>query len=177
MGRKWKWPLATFVAGFVLGSMYQTDVPSAPATQPDPVVHESAAEPRRLTESIPWPVAVDVTKNKSPPAGQSGGASAGTRVNVPSDPRSSYSVVEISPKVDGRVVILTRRSGPSGVSHSRRECDCGANTFRYLGDGATVADALRPKVPTESFVPLVGSGSIGSVSAHVCWFACRFYKF
>lgn len=104
------------------------------------------------------------------------GASVGAVVSVPSDKNANYELVEISSKVGGKVKILTKRSGRSGVAFSRRECSCGNKTFRYLGDGATLAEAKRSKVPAEPFVALISSNGLGSVSYHVCGFACRFYR-
>lgn len=93
-------------------------------------------------------------------------------IPVASDLRAQYELLEMSKRTNGRVSILTKRKGPSGVSYSLRECDCKRNMFRYLGDGDSLAIARTPKVPAEDFVALVGTGGLGSVSYHVCQYAC-----
>lgn len=103
-------------------------------------------------------------------AGGRRGAHIGDRVPVPSDARSEYQVFEISNKLSGRVKILTRREGPSGRSFSFRECGCDSSTFRYLGDGDSF-DAAKNGKPEPKMTRLVA----GSISDHVCDFACKYY--
>lgn len=89
-------------------------------------------------------------------------------IAVPSDPRASYSAVERRSLGPDRVEIITRREGPSGVTFARREVDCRALTFRYLGEGDTLAQARRPGPPPTRMAQLVE----GSISYHVVHFAC-----
>jgi hypothetical protein len=92
-------------------------------------------------------------------------------VPVPSDPRASYVALDIKPKPRGMVEVLTRRDGPSGVSFSLREIDCGRRTFRYIGEGDTrdeVARASARSRPGNTMGPLTD----GSISTHVANFAC-----
>lgn len=129
------------------------------------------------TNSQQWQVSTVEVVKSAPKTRGSGGAAEGTSIDVPSDANAAYSVVDISTKVNGRVTITTNRRGSSGQTFSRRECDCGANKFRYLGDGSTLADAKKPISPPEQFVDLVAWGGMGSVSHHVCKFACSFYRY
>ncbi|MBX3561102.1 MAG: hypothetical protein KF780_04745 [Sphingomonas sp.] len=93
----------------------------------------------------------------------------GEAVPVPSDPRASYRLVSWSRMENGNLEALTRRDGPSGTSFARREIDCDAMTFRYLGEGDTLAEA-------EADSPNLGEMSAllpGSISTEVSEFVCR----
>ena len=57
------------------------------------------------------------------------GASAETRISVPSDPRASYYALEVTGSENKRV-ITNRRIGPSGTSYAQRLCDCATGTFK-----------------------------------------------
>jgi hypothetical protein len=97
-----------------------------------------------------------------------GAAQAGPKISVPSDPRAAYELVSRSTLPNGRLSVVTKRSGPSGVSYSRREIDCRAMTFRYTGDGDSLAALDRP----------YAKGTMGpltpqSISTYVAQAACR----
>jgi hypothetical protein len=93
----------------------------------------------------------------------------GEPVPVPSDPRARYWLLDWSRMSNGNLEVLTRRSGPSGVSYARREIDCGAMTFRYLGEGDSVAEARQDSPNPGGMGELVG----GSISTEVSQFVCR----
>lgn len=61
------------------------------------------------------------------------------RLFVPSDTKASYYLTEVS-SLGGNLSIVTKRLGPIGQSFSKREIDCSANMFRYLGDGETLEE-------------------------------------
>ena len=90
-------------------------------------------------------------------------------ISVPSDRRAQYAVIGKIIKKGARVVITTRRDGPSGRSFSRRECTCNKMLYRYLGDGETLAEALSDRVPADNLSPRVR----GSISDHICRHGCR----
>ncbi|MDN4592138.1 hypothetical protein DBA29_27025 [Xenophilus aerolatus] len=87
-------------------------------------------------------------------------------LSVPSDSRATYDLVELR-KAGTKRTVVTKRVGPSGTSFAIREIDCKAQTFRYLGEGDTLAEAKRNK-KSESMSPL----SQGSISYHVALAAC-----
>ncbi len=96
-----------------------------------------------------------------------------TTISVPSDQKATYEVVELTSKPNGHGFILTKRTGSSGASFSLRECACGTNTFRYLGNGDTEQQARRVQSPPSQFAILIGkSGGMGSISFYVCEHAC-----
>jgi len=99
-----------------------------------------------------------------------GGAYVGQPMHIYSDPGTAYEVAAISGKSRGIVTIMTKRSGRSGISYTRRECDCDNGTGRMIGDGASKSAALQNR-PAEPFYRL----SAGSISAEVCAFACEFH--
>lgn len=106
--------------------------------------------------------------------GQAAGAQAGMAVDVPSDPKGRYRLVDVQRGRPGFAVITTERNGPSGQSFAVRECSCPVQSYRYLGDAATLAEAKRERATHDTFADLVHDGKgQGSVSYHVCVFACR----
>jgi hypothetical protein len=98
---------------------------------------------------------------------------ASRRVPVPTDTRATYHAIEIAPSPIGRVII-TQRDGPSGRSFVRRECTCPVGQYRVLGDSQTAVGVMRDR-PEEPLAALVYDrvSKMGSVSWHVCDFACR----
>lgn len=97
-----------------------------------------------------------------------GAAQAGPRISVPSDSRAAYELVSRSPLPNGRLSVVTKRSGPSGVSYSRREIDCRAMTFRYTGDGDTLAQLDQPYAKGK-----MGPLTPQSISTYVANAVCR----
>jgi len=88
-------------------------------------------------------------------------------ISVPSDPRASYTALQVTPQPNGVVTILTRRAGPSGTSFALREVDCRSDRARYLGEGDTAEEAQHGRTPG-TMAPLAA----GSISWHVARFAC-----
>ncbi len=89
------------------------------------------------------------------------------KISVPSDPSASYTLLEFEVKQNMIAHITTQRDGRSGRSFSKREVDCGAYQFRYLGDGDTMAQ-MNASRPDPQLSPLV-RGSISEViSSYVC---------
>ena len=99
-----------------------------------------------------------------------GAASASAQpIPVPSDSVALYEALDVTPKPNGLVEILSRREGRSGTTFSLREVDCGSDLFRYLGAGDTRQEAMRREAQNSTaLAPLVE----GSISWHVARFAC-----
>lgn len=97
-----------------------------------------------------------------------GDAAGGTVFDVPSDARARYFLLNVEPGSGGNIVATTRREGPSGITYARREIDCNAQTFRYIGEGDTLEQAKQPAPNPGDMGPLV-DGSISDVSVK---FAC-----
>ena len=92
---------------------------------------------------------------------------------VPSDPRASYRVMRSTMNPEGHVRILTERTGPSGVSYTRRECLCPVGWYRVLGEGEFASDAMVERRPLEKFSKLIHDERGGSISYYVCEYGCR----
>jgi hypothetical protein len=92
---------------------------------------------------------------------------AETPLDVPSDPKARYFVLEKVGKGAERT-ILTKRVGPSGTSFSRRLYNCSQGTVKYLGTGDTLEQMKRSK-PDANMSPIVN----GSIAFHVGREACR----
>lgn len=97
----------------------------------------------------------------------------GTEIQVPSDMRARYWMVEGQRVTATILQIITRRDGPSGRSFAFRQIDCDKREFRYLGEGDTLEEAKVGKnfVATgmESLVPQ-------SISTYIADFACANIK-
>lgn len=94
-------------------------------------------------------------------------AAKNSTIAVPSDSRATYTAVEVR-KAGAKRIIVTERAGPSGSSFAIREVDCVARTFRYLGEGDTLAEARQNK-KSGPMAPLVH----GSISYYVALEACE----
>lgn len=98
---------------------------------------------------------------------------ADATIEVPTDLRAQYFLIQTGLLPNGNVVVTSRREGPSGVSYARRECACRTDRFRYLGEGDTLEKTMRSKSPPEKMADLFKTGDgLGSISYHVCQYAC-----
>ena len=94
-------------------------------------------------------------------------AAAETTLAVPSDSKAKYFVIERGGTADNPTLV-TKRVGPSGTSYSKRQFDCRARTWKYLGDGETVDEMKRSK-PDKNMAPLVS----GSIADYLWRDACK----
>jgi len=88
-------------------------------------------------------------------------------VPVPSDPRAIITLLTWREMPNGNREALTLRRGPSGDTYSRREIDCSARTFRYLGTGDTLEEAQLDR-PDPGMAALTDQ----SISTYVSDFVC-----
>jgi hypothetical protein len=117
----------------------------SPATAPRA---EIPPEPARPTPNAPKP-------------------NTGERIVVRSDPGVAYHLIRMTADEGGLLTIVTRRDGPSGTSFSRRELDCIAAQFRYLGEGDLLEDAERDG-PATKLAPLVDGSISDAIARHAC---------
>ncbi|PHR92940.1 MAG: hypothetical protein COA69_06365 [Robiginitomaculum sp.] len=94
-------------------------------------------------------------------------ASKPVSINVPSD-SASYYLLSKTKMSSGNWNAVTKRNGSSGTSYSRREINCRAQTFRYLGDGDTIKE-MNGYYNKGHMADLV----TGSISYHVVQHVCR----
>mgnify|MGYP006950298346 CR=1 FL=1 len=82
------------------------------------------------------------------------------------DPGASYQLTSVEENGAGFLVAVTQRTGRSGVSYAVREIDCERQTFRYVGEGDTLEEALKPAAALGEMTSLVqGSSSDAAVQA------------
>ncbi len=94
------------------------------------------------------------------------GCSAEYQIDVPSDAKARYFVLE---KTGGNAaVIVTRREGKSGTSFSKRLYDCKYNEVKYLGTGETLA-GMASSAPDPNMSTIVP----GSIAYYVGLEACK----
>ena len=92
----------------------------------------------------------------------------GIPFKVASDSRARYFLLDVVPGKNGNIIATTRREGFSGTRFSRREINCLAWTFRYVGEGDTLKQASRTNYNVGKMSELV-DGSISDVAVK---FAC-----
>jgi hypothetical protein len=123
---------------------------------------ESGAVP--VGESV---IAEPYDKYTATPPQPTAAAKRGPTVPVWSDPKATYTDEGSGELANGNLWIITRRDGPSGVSFSKREIDCAAETFRYMAEG----DALNSMSASNDAT--LGQLTEGSISTLVSDYACR----
>lgn len=102
-------------------------------------------------------------------------SSAGVQVaigkpyKIESDPSATYYNLELGGSGKLRTIV-TKREGKSGTSFAKREVDCAARTFRYLGDGDSL-DAMKASKPSKPS-PSMGPLTERSISSYVADQAC-----
>lgn len=90
---------------------------------------------------------------------------------IPSDASATWVVLEkTGAPADELHTITTKRSGPSGVSWSKREYNCLRWTVRYLGTGST-PEQMRASAADARPAPITQ----GSIADHLGREACRNY--
>jgi hypothetical protein len=92
----------------------------------------------------------------------------GDAIPVTSDPGATYHLLRWSMMPNGNREALTRRDGPSGTSYARREIDCEARTFRYLGEGETQAEAEADAPNPGRMGELIPPSISAQVADYVC---------
>ncbi len=73
-------------------------------------------------------------------------ASVDNSIVYASDPNARFEILSTKRLPNGNIEVLNKRIGPSGVSFSRREISCSKYTYRYLGEGDTLDDAMKNDV-------------------------------
>lgn len=119
--------------------------------------------PARSTITKPKPPA---SKPPSQQSKQSKRSSQGYLLPIPLEPNVRFYVLEKGGTA-ARPTMVTKRVGSSGTSYSQKEFDCAAGTWRYLGDGDTLAQ-MRKSAPA----PTMGPVQQGSTAWHQWQHAC-----
>ena len=88
-------------------------------------------------------------------------------LKVPADPYASYEVIDINQRSDGMIEIVTKRTGKSGTSYSKRLVNCQNQTAKYLGDGDTLEQMEKSKA-SPRMGPLVEGSSTHAAAMYAC---------
>lgn len=88
-------------------------------------------------------------------------------LHIPSDSKANYLVLEKGGSGPQRTIV-TKRTGSSGTSYSKRLYDCSNGTVKYLGSGDSPEEMRRSK-PDPRMGPIVE----GSIAYYVGREACR----
>ena len=92
----------------------------------------------------------------------------GKVIEVASDLGVAYRLLKSKKMRNGNLEILTRRDGSSGTSFARREVDCGSMTFRYLGEGDSLAEAQQDGPNPGEMTEAMSTSISGEVSRFAC---------
>jgi len=92
----------------------------------------------------------------------------GFAIGAPSDPGAEYRILSITRMPNGNLEVLSRRDGRSGTSFARREIDCDAETYRYLGEGDTREQALRDGPNPGPMSEVTGTSASSDVLSAAC---------
>lgn len=95
-----------------------------------------------------------------------GASKAPYNINVPSDPKGVFTVLDIGKKGD-LVTITTKRVGSSGTAYSQRAYDCNMRKVMYLGSGETL-EQMKSSKPDDHLSPIFE----GSIADYVGREAC-----
>ncbi len=97
-------------------------------------------------------------------------AAAAEMISVPSDPSAQYAIV-VDDVGLGRsaLMVISKRDGPSGTSYAIREVNCTNSTFRYMGEGDSLEEAIASVNDRSKMSALVE----GSISYFVVRAACK----
>ncbi|MCW0398757.1 hypothetical protein NB688_000571 [Xanthomonas sacchari] len=88
-------------------------------------------------------------------------------LHVPSDIKAKYLVLSVEGAWPNRIIV-TKRSGPSGTSYSKRLYSCSSKRVKYLGTGDTPGQMQSSK-PDPNMTTIVP----GSIADYVGRRACR----
>ncbi len=88
-------------------------------------------------------------------------------LHIPSDAKASYLVLEKGGSGSQRTIV-TKRTGSSGTSYSKRLYDCSNGTVKYLGSSDSL-DSMKRSKPDPKMGPIVE----GSIAYYVGLEACR----
>ena len=89
-------------------------------------------------------------------------------LNVPSDPKAIFFVLEKGSRGTERTIV-TKRVGPSGTSYSERLYNCTDHTVKYLGTGDSIAEMVASSTVTTNMGPIIQ----GSIAYYVGIEACK----
>jgi hypothetical protein len=92
----------------------------------------------------------------------------GFSISSPSDPGASYRILKISRMKNSNLEVLSRRDGSSGTSFARREINCSAYTYRYLGEGDSLAEAEKNGPNPGTMSELTGASASSDVADAAC---------
>jgi hypothetical protein len=92
----------------------------------------------------------------------------GFAIAAPSDPNASYRILKISKMSNGNIEVISRRDGTSGTSYARREIDCNAYKYRYLGEGDALAEAEQDSSNIGNMSELTGTSASSDVANAAC---------
>lgn len=75
---------------------------------------------------------------------------------------------EIEKRSNGNLGVVSQRDGASGRSFARREIDCSAYTYRYLGEGDTETEAAADNPNMGDMSELTGTSASSDVANAAC---------
>jgi len=88
-------------------------------------------------------------------------------IDVPNDPAARYDVLMLESIGNRKLEIVTRRIGRRGETFVQREIDCANQTFRYLGEGHSIAE-MNADDHAYRTIPIDPNAISGHIAAWAC---------
>jgi hypothetical protein len=85
-----------------------------------------------------------------------------------SDPNARFEILSNKSLPNRNIEVVTKRIGPSGISFSRREISCSNYSYRYLGEGDTLDEALKNGPNIGEMSALTGTSASSDVANEAC---------
>lgn len=90
-------------------------------------------------------------------------------ISVPrrGEPQATYEIVELRRDGPAHAVYVSRRTGPSGIYHTRRRANCRDSTYRRVAAGETLA-SMSTAAADQRDVEMVTGSSAQMTSLAAC---------
>jgi hypothetical protein len=85
-----------------------------------------------------------------------------------SDPNARFEILSTTKLSNGNIEVLNKRVGPSGTSFSLREISCSKYTYRYLGEGDTLEEAMKNGANPGGMSALTGTSASSDIADAAC---------
>jgi hypothetical protein len=94
--------------------------------------------------------------------------SSGNGIPFASDPNATFEVISSKSLLNGKLEVVTKRVGPSGTSFARREISCEEYSYRYLGEGDSLEEAMQDGPNRGEMSALTGTSASSDVANEAC---------
>lgn len=83
------------------------------------------------------------------------------------EPQATYEIIELRKDGPAHALFVSRRTGPSGIYHTRRRANCQAKTYRTVAGGEALS-SMSTAAADQRDVEMVPGSSAQLTSAAAC---------